>query len=320
MYFLGKETDQKTEKCLLGLSFVRMVEAIISEILIPTPHWTPADRGLNRILSSNVSTVAARSLWGVGHYISESGHRFQVPKPSLGSGTGQSQCAAVGRDDLTAIYKTLKRSSLTVRNITVDVPVYGTTENNKKKKAAPVLTRIIVPADLPPADFLSRMHAQMNVDPETAMLGWKEAQERCGDPYHRLSSEQDVKDAFRDLIKVQESTRLISREVRRSRRSKTTKKPEKPSETAVAVPELHNVQEKLSCMEHPGKNRCYPDPLCGSGQPPYALLHPVQSGGGQPGNYGYPFPGEWRRLTDRLLNAEGLLDGSDLSVHHILLG
>ncbi|KAK6984251.1 hypothetical protein R3P38DRAFT_2806620 [Favolaschia claudopus] len=119
------------------------------------------------------------------------------------------QCAAVGRDDLTAIYKTLERSSLTVRNITVDVPVYGTTENNNKKKAAPVLTRIIVPADLPPADFLSRMHAQMNVDPETAMLGWKEAQERRGDPYHRLSSEQDVKDAFRDLIKLQESTRLV---------------------------------------------------------------------------------------------------------------
>ncbi|KAK7027119.1 hypothetical protein R3P38DRAFT_3191428 [Favolaschia claudopus] len=134
-----------------------------------------------------------------------------------------------------------------IRNITVDVLVYGTTENNKKKKAAPVLTRIIVPADLPPADFLSRMHAQMNVDPETAMLGWKEAQERRGDPYHRLSSEQDVKDAFRDLIKREEQTN-----------GKTTKKPEKPSETAVAVPELHNVQEKLSCMEHPGKNRwCY---------------------------------------------------------------
>ncbi|KAK7041107.1 hypothetical protein R3P38DRAFT_3453254 [Favolaschia claudopus] len=101
------------------------------------------------------------------------------------------------------------RDAAAVRNITVDVPVYGTTENNKKKKAAPVLTRIIVPADLPPADFLSRMHAQMNVDPETAMLGWKEAQERRGDPYHRLSSEQDVKDAFRDLIKLQESTRLV---------------------------------------------------------------------------------------------------------------
>ncbi|KAK6987631.1 hypothetical protein R3P38DRAFT_2458561, partial [Favolaschia claudopus] len=106
-------------------------------------------------------------------------------------------------------------------------------------------------------------HAQMNVDPETAMLGWKEAQERRGDPYHRLSSEQDVKDAFRDLIKrvlVWYSSEVVMQIVNLEEQTngKTTKKPEKPSETAVAVPELHNVQEKLSCMEHPGKNRwCY---------------------------------------------------------------
>ncbi|KAK6992308.1 hypothetical protein R3P38DRAFT_3191538 [Favolaschia claudopus] len=145
-----------------------------------------------------------------------------------------------------------------IRNITVDVPVYGTTENNKKKKAAPVLTRIIVPADLPPADFLSRMHAQMNVDPETAMLGWKEAQERRGDPYHRLSSEQDGPDqtsreySFGTRRKKEVVMQIVNLEEQTN--GKTTKKPEKPSETAVAVPELHNVQEKLSCMEHPGKN------------------------------------------------------------------
>ncbi|KAK6978254.1 hypothetical protein R3P38DRAFT_3235703 [Favolaschia claudopus] len=67
-------------------------------------------------------------------------------------------------------------------------------------------------ADLPPADFLS----------QTAMLGWKEGrQERRGDPYHRrLSSEQDVKDAFRDLIKLQVL-------VEEQPNGKTTKKPEK---------------------------------------------------------------------------------------------
>ncbi|KAF8210944.1 hypothetical protein K438DRAFT_1808532 [Mycena galopus ATCC 62051] len=73
-----------------------------------------------------------------------------------------------------------------VPNITVEVRVYGATEKDKKSPA--ITTQIIVPADIPPDDFFSRMHAQMNIDPKTAILGWKEAAERRGDPYHRLSS------------------------------------------------------------------------------------------------------------------------------------
>jgi hypothetical protein len=47
----------------------------------------------------------------------------------------------------------------------------------------------------------------MNVDPATAKLGWKEAAERRNDPYNRLSSNDDLKNAFDTLIRLQSSSR-----------------------------------------------------------------------------------------------------------------
>ncbi|KAJ6453081.1 hypothetical protein C8R45DRAFT_847233 [Mycena sanguinolenta] len=127
-----------------------------------------------------------------------------------------------------------------------------------------VITNIILPYDISPIDFFSRVHAQMNVDPETAVLGWKESAERRRDPYHRLSTPDDLKDAFKQLLALQSSARrrkpvvmeLVNLEVQPD--GKTTKKPEKTSETALALPELEKVQAKLACTEHPGKNKwCY---------------------------------------------------------------
>ncbi|KAJ6524827.1 hypothetical protein B0H19DRAFT_1085201 [Mycena capillaripes] len=145
--------------------------------------------------------------------------------------------------------------------LTVNVPVYGATANKT------VMTTIVLPYNILPLDFFSRIHAQMNVDPATAVLGWKESAERKKDPYHRLSSTEDLTDALNQLSALQNSTRrkkpvimevvnLPLQEVQPD--GKTTKKAEKPSETAVGLPELEKVQAKLTCAEHPGKNRwCY---------------------------------------------------------------
>ncbi|KAJ6529731.1 hypothetical protein B0H19DRAFT_1082841 [Mycena capillaripes] len=151
-------------------------------------------------------------------------------------------------------------SSLAVPNITVEVRVEGTTENGQKGPT--VKTKIILPVDIPPADFFSRMYAQMNVDPATATLGWKEAAERRNDPHNRLSSNDDLKNVFNTLIRLKSSSRrkkevimeVANLEVQPN--GKTIKKPRKPSETAVTLPELRTVQSKLSCAEHPGKNKC----------------------------------------------------------------
>ncbi|KAJ7676418.1 hypothetical protein B0H17DRAFT_1139856 [Mycena rosella] len=146
--------------------------------------------------------------------------------------------------------------------ITVKVPVYGAV--NKDKKAPTVNTTLVLPSDIPATDFFSRIHAQMNVDPTTAVLGWKESAERRRDPYHRLASAEDLNGAFKSLIKLQTSTRrkkdvimeVVNLEVQPD--GKTTKQAEKQSETALSIPELQQVQAKLKCAEHPGKNRwCY---------------------------------------------------------------
>ncbi|KAJ7077933.1 hypothetical protein C8R44DRAFT_910695 [Mycena epipterygia] len=149
-----------------------------------------------------------------------------------------------------------------VRTVTITATVYGHKTNDKK--AAAVTTTLIIPVDIPPDDFFSRLHAVMNVDPATASLGWKESAERRRDPYHRLSSAEDLKDAFKQLIMLQDTSRrrkpfvmeIVNTEVQPD--GKTVKQAEKPSETAITVPELRKVQAKLACAEHPGRNRwCY---------------------------------------------------------------
>ncbi|KAJ6616838.1 hypothetical protein B0H10DRAFT_2219178 [Mycena sp. CBHHK59/15] len=128
--------------------------------------------------------------------------------------------------------------------ITVKVPVYGAV--NKDKKAPMVTTMLVLPSDIPATDFFSRIHAQMNVDPTTAVLA------------------EDLDGAFKCLVKLQTSTQrkkdvimeVVNLEVQPD--GKTTKQAEKQSETALSIPELQQVQAKLKCAEHLGNNRwCY---------------------------------------------------------------
>ncbi|KAJ7883712.1 hypothetical protein B0H14DRAFT_2564786 [Mycena olivaceomarginata] len=97
----------------------------------------------------------------------------------------------------------------------------------------------------------------MNVDRTTATLGWKESAERTKDPYHRLSSPEDFKAAFKAMTDLQNNSRrkkaVIMEELQPD--GKTTKQAKKMPETAAPIPELAKVQAKLACTEHPGKNR-----------------------------------------------------------------
>ncbi|KAJ6624468.1 hypothetical protein B0H10DRAFT_2212580 [Mycena sp. CBHHK59/15] len=94
----------------------------------------------------------------------------------------------------------------TVPNITISLTVYGQKNNSNDKKAPTVTTTLIVPANIPPDDLFSHLHAQMNVNPTTASLGWKESAERRRDPYHRLSSTEDLQDAFKQLTTLMASS------------------------------------------------------------------------------------------------------------------
>lgn len=94
-------------------------------------------------------------------------------------------------------------SPFAVPVITVEVPVYG--ENNQKTPS--LKTQIVFPINIPAADFFSRVYAKMNVDPTTAVLGWKESQDRRGDPYQSLTSSDDLANAFGRLVKIQNNTR-----------------------------------------------------------------------------------------------------------------
>ncbi|KAJ6528943.1 hypothetical protein B0H19DRAFT_1194217 [Mycena capillaripes] len=118
--------------------------------------------------------------------------------------------------------------------------------------------------DIPAEDFFSRVHAHMNVDPETAVLGWKESVEPKKSPYHRLSSPEDLNEAIKGLMALQNSSRrkrpvimeVVNLEVQSD--GKAVKQAEKDSESAVTSPELAKVLAKLTCALHPGKNRwCY---------------------------------------------------------------
>ncbi|KAJ7358534.1 hypothetical protein DFH08DRAFT_953665 [Mycena albidolilacea] len=97
----------------------------------------------------------------------------------------------------------------------------------------------------------------MNVDPTTASLGWKESLERHNYAHHRLSTAQDLSDAFKHLVALQKSLRCkepIIMEIV----NLITRQTEKQSEIAIAIPELENIKAGLTCALHPGKNRwCY---------------------------------------------------------------
>ncbi|KAJ7687052.1 hypothetical protein B0H17DRAFT_1125737 [Mycena rosella] len=146
-----------------------------------------------------------------------------------------------------------------VPNIAVEVIDYAAKDKTKHMKI-----EVVIPADIPADDFFSRIHARMNVDPATAILGWKESQERRRDPHRRLETAEDLGGAFKQLIALQKSSRrkkpvimeIANLEVQPD--GKTTKQAEKQSETAISIPELEIVKAKLTCALHPGRNRwCY---------------------------------------------------------------
>ncbi|KAJ7687118.1 hypothetical protein B0H17DRAFT_1302112 [Mycena rosella] len=133
-----------------------------------------------------------------------------------------------------------------------------------KDKTKHMKIELVFPADIPADDFFSRIHARMNIDPATAILGWKESQERRRDPHRRLETAEDLGGAFKQLIALQKSSRrkkpvimeIANLEVQPD--GKTTKQAEKQSETAISIPELEIVKAKLTCALHPGRNRwCY---------------------------------------------------------------
>ncbi|KAJ6524180.1 hypothetical protein B0H19DRAFT_972217, partial [Mycena capillaripes] len=122
---------------------------------------------------------------------------------------------------------------------------------------------------LPAEDFFSRVHAVMQVNPETAVLGWKESAELKRTPYHQLKTHEGLRAAFGSSLALQNSSRRkrpvimevnflnkLLQEVQPD--GKKVKQPEKVSESAILSPEIAKVQAKLSCALHPGKNRwCY---------------------------------------------------------------
>ncbi|KAJ7456408.1 hypothetical protein B0H11DRAFT_1739317 [Mycena galericulata] len=143
-------------------------------------------------------------------------------------------------------------------------PPSGPYEPQIRDKNKQMKTQLVIPTNIPPHDFFSRIHARMNVDPATAILGWRESQERRKDAPHRLSNAEDLLDAFKRLTTLQNNSRrkkpvimeIVNSEMQPN--GKTTKQAEKQSETAIAIPELEKVKAKLTCALHPGKNRwCY---------------------------------------------------------------
>ncbi len=56
-------------------------------------------------------------------------------------------------------------------------------------------------------DFLSRVCANMGLDETTAPIGWKSNDDPKRAPARQLGTEDDLKSAFRDLIKMKNNSR-----------------------------------------------------------------------------------------------------------------
>jgi len=66
---------------------------------------------------------------------------------------------------------------------------------------------IDIPVDIPHNDFISRVCAAMNLNAATAELGWKSIDDVKCDPARQLATENDLRDAFRVLVKAKQNTR-----------------------------------------------------------------------------------------------------------------
>lgn len=87
--------------------------------------------------------------------------------------------------------------------------MYGDESTRKKgAQSLPTVSKtLVLPSDLPAEDFFSRVHAVMQVNPETAVLGWKESAELKRTPYHQLKTHEDLRAAFGLLVALQNSSR-----------------------------------------------------------------------------------------------------------------
>ena len=81
-------------------------------------------------------------------------------------------------------------------HVTVRIPV-----NNKLARD------IRFPSAIPHVDFMDRICAAMDLDPNTAQLGWKSNDEPKRSRAHQLSTQADMNDAFQKLIKMKDNPR-----------------------------------------------------------------------------------------------------------------
>ena len=66
---------------------------------------------------------------------------------------------------------------------------------------------IEIDVDITLQDFVSRMCANMELDPTTAQIGWKSNDDAKRAPARQLATEDDLKTAFRDLLRLKNYTR-----------------------------------------------------------------------------------------------------------------
>ncbi|KDQ51433.1 hypothetical protein JAAARDRAFT_50724 [Jaapia argillacea MUCL 33604] len=149
-----------------------------------------------------------------------------------------------------------------------------------------IVTRsmITVPTDLVFGDFFDRICAQMDLHPSNAQIGYKFHTDRVRDPPHRLSNEDDLREAMemgmglirraRTRTVVMEVHNLVPPAAASSAASASSSKKRKrtqdlfsddddePSTTMSFVKELRQLKQHVECAKHNGKY-CYVSPITG---------------------------------------------------------
>ncbi|KAI0350328.1 hypothetical protein OH77DRAFT_1514416 [Trametes cingulata] len=132
------------------------------------------------------------------------------------------------------------------------------------------------PLDISFADFFDRVCAQMDLHPANTQIGYKYHTDRVRDPPHRLSNEQELREAL-DVganLMQRARSRVIVMEIHNLNPATTSRKrkgaqecvdgdPNEPSTTLSFVKELRILKEHLACASHPGRY-CYITPFNGT--------------------------------------------------------
>ena len=137
------------------------------------------------------------------------------------------------------------------------------------------------PTDVSYRDFLERICAAMDLNPNTAQLGWKSNNEPKRASAHQLSTQPKMRDAFQKLVSVMGNPRrykeavmeviplvslpstLITRQspINRPQNAPAQEAKKNQAENLSYARALRIVQGKLRCMQHPESNRwCYINP------------------------------------------------------------